>query len=171
MMDKIVEFLKPFPADSRVWFFITDNALSEDVAFNWNEELQSFLIKWAAHGHQLSAQGKLFERRILVVAVNEVIEGASGCSIDTLNQFLRTSGTTYQINFFNRFQAAMLQASQLVVFTTDQLESAFSEGQIQNQTQVLNTHLGLVGAFLDNPTTSIQSSWLRKYIPNIPVLE
>ena len=54
-------------------------------------------------GKPIDASGFCFEYAAIVIAANEAEVQASGCSIDKINQLVRSLGSTLGIDFFNRF--------------------------------------------------------------------
>ena len=89
--------------DQRTWVFIADRKMNEEEAIRINDELQRFVSNWKTHGTPIDASGFCFEHAAIVIAANEAEVKASGCSIDKINQLVRSLGSTLDIDFFNRF--------------------------------------------------------------------
>lgn len=93
-----------FNNDSRVWVYQADRFLT-NTEVNWlNEQVESFVKEWAAHGNQLKAEGQVLHNRFVVLVVNESIHQASGCSIDSSVKFIKSVGNELEVDFFNRLQ-------------------------------------------------------------------
>lgn len=163
-MNEIIQFLTDFPDDSRVWFFMLNRPCSDKEGFL--DRLHRFMTQWAAHGKSLAAKGALIQDRLLVIAVNEHLEGASGCSIDTLNRFLRDEQAIQEVDFFNRMQVVLAHENALIVVD----EASFASA-LQYDSNVVQTHLGKVGIFRNEPTIPASSSWVKKYLAIGNVLE
>ena len=89
--------------DQRTWVFIADRKMNEEEVLRINDELQRFVSNWKTHGTPIDASGFCFEHAAIVIAANEAEVKASGCSIDKINQLVRSLGSTLDIDFFNRF--------------------------------------------------------------------
>ena len=89
--------------DQRTWVFIADRKMNEEEVLRINDELHRFVSNWKTHGTPIDASGFCFEHAAIVIAANEAEVKASGCSIDKINQLVRSLGSTLDIDFFNRF--------------------------------------------------------------------
>lgn len=89
--------------DHRTWVFIANRKMIEEESLWVNDELQRFVSNWKTHGAPIDASGFCFEHAAIVIAANEAEVKASGCSIDQINQLVRSLGSTFDIDFFNRF--------------------------------------------------------------------
>lgn len=107
-----------FPDYSRVWLYLSDRKLEQkEVAFV-TEQLNAFTAKWAAHNKQLMAAGVLLFDQYIVLTVNEEVESASGCSIDSSVRFIKSLGQQLNVDFFNRLKVLVVEngATQLVSY-------------------------------------------------------
>lgn len=89
--------------DQRTWVFVANRKMNEEEVLRINDELQRFVSNWKTHGTPIDASGFCFEQAAIVIAANEAEVQASGCSIDKINQLVRSLGSTFDIDFFNRF--------------------------------------------------------------------
>lgn len=86
------------PGSTRLFIYTSNVCLSDSVASKFHKELNDFMHSWKAHGSDLMASSLLIANRVLLIAVDEEEQKATGCSIDGLNRFLRTGN----IDWFNR---------------------------------------------------------------------
>ncbi len=91
-----------FPNHSRVWLYLADRKLDSTELLFAEEKLQDFLSTWKAHGKSLNCNGIILFSQYLVLSVNEQVESASGCSIDSSVHFVKTIGNELNVDFFNR---------------------------------------------------------------------
>jgi hypothetical protein len=66
------------------------------------EKLSEFLSSWKAHGKSLKCNGTILFSQYLILCVNEEVELASGCSIDSSVHFVKSLGNELKVDFFNR---------------------------------------------------------------------
>ena len=91
-------------SDSRVWVYQSNRAFSENEKVQLTEAFKVFVDSWAAHGSKLVADATIIGDYFVVLAVDEKIAMASGCSIDSSVKFIKTIGQQFNIDFFNRLK-------------------------------------------------------------------
>jgi hypothetical protein len=95
--------------DIRVWVYLSNRLLSKEEQGGITRELKAFVAQWAAHGHQLQASAQILWNGLIVLAVDETVEPASGCSIDSSVNFIRSLGNRFNFNPFDRTVFAFLK--------------------------------------------------------------
>jgi len=94
--------LNDFPTTAKVWLYQSDRAFTSAEKITINQQLTAFIPEWAAHGTKLKASAELVGDFHVVLAVDESVYGASGCSIDASVRFIKSLGEQFGIDFFNR---------------------------------------------------------------------
>jgi hypothetical protein len=84
----IVDF-DTLPDHARVWIFGADRALTDVQTAALHRRMRPFIAQWTAHSARLASGYALWLDRFLVVAVDEALALASGCSIDALTREIR----------------------------------------------------------------------------------
>lgn len=107
-----------FPDYSRVWLYLSDRKLEQNEVAFVTEQVNAFTAQWAAHNKQLMAAGVLLFDQYIVLTVNEEVESASGCSIDSSVRFIKSLGQQLHVDFFNRLKVLVVEngATQLVSY-------------------------------------------------------
>lgn len=90
------------PAASKVWIYIANREFTSEETKAVKELIATFVDQWTAHGADLYAGGDLFDQKVLVLAVNDEITGASGCSIDASYRFIKKICADFEIDLFDR---------------------------------------------------------------------
>ena len=116
-----------FPLNSRLWVYPADRILTEKEQFFVNTNLAQFTQQWAAHGTQLEASSAILYDAFIVLIVNEDIEPASGCSIDTSVKIIKEIGAKLNINFFDRNNVLYLNDNELDFTNLSNLSSLNNE--------------------------------------------
>jgi hypothetical protein len=94
--------LNDFPETAKVWLYQSDRAFTTAEKITIEKQLTDFINEWAAHGTKLKAKSELVGDFHIVLAVDESVYGASGCSIDASVRFIKSLGDQFGIDFFNR---------------------------------------------------------------------
>jgi hypothetical protein len=66
------------------------------------------LSTWKAHGKSLNCNGTILFSQYLILSVDEDIESASGCSIDSSVRFVKLLGSELNVDFFNRMNVVSI---------------------------------------------------------------
>ncbi len=74
---------------ARVWFYVTNRPLTDPERIHMLSALDAFTSQWQAHGTPLNAAATVLLHDIVVLAVDESSQQATGCSIDASVSFLR----------------------------------------------------------------------------------
>lgn len=93
-----------FPGNSRIWVYSADRAFSGTELSFVKENVTAFIDDWAAHGKGLKATGDVLFDRFIVIAIDERLVPASGCSIDSSARFIKDLGAELKLDFFNRLK-------------------------------------------------------------------
>jgi len=117
MLPNFSQLFPNLPAHSRVWLYLADRKLDATEAQYVNEQMHHFLSNWAAHNKKLTCDGTLLFNQYLILAVNEDIESASGCSIDSSVRFVKNLGAELNVDFFNRIKVMVLESNEPTIST------------------------------------------------------
>lgn len=100
-MQQIFKSLFPeLPDSSRIWLHLANRKLVASEEQFLKEQLTVFLDSWSAHGKRLQCNATLLFSQYLIFSVDENIESASGCSIDSSVHFAKRMGSELGIDFF-----------------------------------------------------------------------
>ena len=90
--------------DLRTWVFVANRKLTDVETAQVENALQDFVATWSSHGIPLKASAFCFEQASIVVAADELVAKASGCSIDKITHLVRALGQQFNVDFFDRFK-------------------------------------------------------------------
>ena len=90
------------PEESRIWIYASEKALTTEHQSHILSYISEHLKGWNAHQQPLTAGVTILENYFIVVALDESKNGASGCSIDTLQKTIQESEKELSISLMNR---------------------------------------------------------------------
>jgi len=90
------------PEESRIWLYAAENALTKDQQNYILKVVSEDLKGWNAHQQPLTAGVTILENHFIVIALDESKNGASGCSIDTLQGTIQKIEKELSIPLMNR---------------------------------------------------------------------
>ena len=112
-MQQIFKSLFPeLPDSSRIWLHLANRKLVASEEQFLKKELTIFLNNWSAHGKRLQCNATLLFSQYLIFSVDENIESASGCSIDSSVHFAKRMGSELGIDFFTRLEVLVIEGNE-----------------------------------------------------------
>ena len=78
---------------ARVWVHVANRRMTPDEASAVQLHLDQFVVGWQAHGASLAAEASVVHGWMVVLAVDERPQQATGCSIDASVSALKQIGT------------------------------------------------------------------------------
>ena len=148
---------------NRVWAYVLSKPFSSEDLDELREKGEAFVKGWTAHQQQLTASFDIFRDRIVVVRVNEGIQGASGCSIDKLTRFIKECSDGLGIDLFDRLQVVYEEGSGTAVARTTDIPEMLRNGLLNPDTPVYNTSVASEEE-LEHWKQPLKNTWLKKYL-------
>jgi hypothetical protein len=159
--------LVPFdqlPDSARIWIFQSSARLTDVAAEDLQRVTESFVENWTAHQAALHGAVIIVDHRFLVVAVDEEITGASGCSIDKLSQFMRGREQAMNVKWFDRLLVSYKDANgDAHQCRLSDIEEKLHSGELSGETPVYDTTVENVGAFRSRFIIALKNTWLNRY--------
>ncbi len=118
------------PDHARVWIYQANRPLSSSESERISQTLEQGTKGWEAHGAPLQASFEIRFNQVVVVAVNESVNQASGCSIDASTRWFKELAAELHIDFFNR-DLAVLRGDALELIPLGQIKSSIESGKIR----------------------------------------
>jgi hypothetical protein len=141
------------PDQSRVWVYQANRRLMA----NEIEQISSFLTyemnAWAAHGAPLN----------VIVAVNEDVNQASGCSIDASTRWFKSLGDLLQVDFFDR-QIARIQGEQISLIPITSIKDFILSAHLLEEDFIIPPQTSDLRQYRNQWLQTVRESWLKKYL-------
>lgn len=90
------------PDSSKIWIYQNQQAISKEDQTLIQAKLDVFVKQWAAHKVQLYGASAILEDYFIVLAVDENMTAASGCSIDSSVHFIKELEKEFKLRLFDR---------------------------------------------------------------------
>lgn len=128
------------------------------------EKAGSFLDTWTAHKNNLHASFDIRYDCLLVFAVDEKVNDASGCSIDKLFSFIKELDQYPGLDLLNRMKLAFTDTHQdWKVVSISQGRSMINDATLHAETTVLDLSIKSIGELSKAPV-QLQTTWLKQYL-------
>ncbi len=155
--------------EARVWIYQANRSLTHDEVSTLTETLIAALDGWEAHGLALTASGKIFLNRFVVIAVDESKELPSGCSIDKSTRWMQEIGGQWGIDFFDRSLAYLDDDNNLQTVPVSQIKAAISADNILPDSIVFDNTVATKAQWMNRWKAQAQNTWLKKYFSALKV--
>lgn len=153
------------PDHARVWIYGAERPLTETEAQAAKEQAADFAQRWVAHNRQLKADANLLHNRFLVLAVDESMAGASGCSIDSSVHFVQQLGAQLGIDFFNRMQFSYrTDAGNIETLDRKSFKAQYALGAIHDATTVFDPMVNTLGDLRASFEKPLAASWHKRMV-------
>jgi|SRR6056297_349761 len=149
---------------ARVWIYSADRFLTDDEVSSIREELLEFVQKWTAHNHNLKATVSIRFNRHIVLAVDEALAQASGCSIDSSVKFIQQLGAKYHFDGLDRLQYTYLDHQEPKLISHHNIVKAFEGGAIQPNTLIANPLIKTWEEYTSKFIIPLKDSFLSRFL-------
>ena len=159
--------LNELTGNGRLWIHAAQRRLSAEEQKEINAQFSEFLKGWAAHGKSLKASFEILYDQLLILAVDEGFEQATGCSIDSSVQVVRAVDQRYDLDLFNRLNLTFLEDGAIRIVPMFELNKAYQQGLIDAESIFLDNSISSLTAFRNNWQLPFKDSWAFKKIKQL----
>lgn len=153
------------PDNARIWIYQADRVLTDAELDRCIQQLDTFMQQWNTHGTQLTAGYRIEYNQFIMLAVNELHQHASGCSIDSSVKQLRELGRDFEVDFFNRLIVVYKDKNNTIqqqpMFDFEKL---LKSGELSPTTIVYNNLIQTKGELTTNWETEVENSWHKQLL-------
>ena len=129
---------------SRIWIYAAEQELTNEQENHILKSISDHLQNWEAHKVPLTAGVTILENHFIVIALDETKNGASGCSIDTLQNKIQNLEKELSISLMNRLNIFCRLEDNIKCIPTTKLadnankETLFYDLTIQKKSELSN---------------------------------
>jgi hypothetical protein len=151
--------IEQMPDHSRVWVYQANRPFSASEIQAIENYLTPALTQWAAHGAGLNASFEIRFQQVIVIAVDETVNAASGCSIDASTRWFKEMGANLGINFFDR-STAIVEGDELTLIPLSALKN---NPLLDRSTQIIPLQTESLGDYRSGWLQRADTTWLQRY--------
>lgn len=156
--------LQTLPDNSRVWIYQAQTPFSEEVTAAIDAHVQQFVEQWTSHNRALRAVGEVLHRQFIVLAVDENMAGASGCSIDKSVHFMQALEGEFGINLFDRMSFTYQIGHEIFTANREDFARLYAEQRINDDTLVFDNLVKTKADFDKNWIKPLGESWHKRMV-------
>jgi len=150
--------------ESRIWIYQSSRKFTPEETQNIRIEANKFAINWISHNKDLEAAAEIFYDQFLILAVDEGIHQASGCSIDSSIKFIHRIENMYNLDLLNRENIAFFIKDMIKLISIKDIRIHVKNGIINSPTMFFNNLITIKSDLDSKWFIPVSESWVSRYL-------
>lgn len=159
----LVEF-DELPDTSRVWIFQASRSFSVEELLEVRQELDGFIQQWTAHGADLRAGYTVRYNRFIILALDQSMAAASGCSIDASVHFIQQLEKKYDVELLDKMNVSYKQGEYVAYKPLTDFRKMAKQKAVSANTVVFNNLVATKAEYLENWEVPASESWHARFM-------
>lgn len=151
------------PKHSRIWIYQSNRKLSDEEVEEISTQTQSFLEDWSAHGQGLEASFLVKYNRFIIIAVNQDLQSATGCSIDASVKFIQELEQKYNIDLLDKMNVTYKQGEFITHKPLIDFKKMAKQKAVSSNTIVFNNLVNTIEEWQDFWEVPASDSWHNRF--------
>jgi hypothetical protein len=149
---------------SKTWIYQSDRAFTKEEGIEIEGQINVFCENWVSHSNELKAAGQLVNNRFIVLMVDESNAGASGCSIDKSVHFIKSIGSKYKTDMFDRMNFAYQVDGEIKTADREEFVELYNNNTINDNTLVFDNLVSNKADFENKWIKPLKDSWHSRMV-------
>ncbi len=151
------------PEESKIWIYQSNRKFSDDEMTEIESALQVFLQNWAAHGTSLESSYQLKYNRFIILAVNQEIQNATGCSIDASVAFIQSLEKKYNVDLLDKMNVTFKLGEHIAHKPLIDFKKMVKDKAVTENTIVFNNLINTIEEFNESWEVPALDSWHSRF--------
>ncbi len=151
------------PETSKIWIYQSSKRFTAEQQTEISEKLTHFLNSWSAHGTGLQASFEIKYERFIIIAVNQEVQAATGCSVDDSVRFIMQLEQAYGITLMDKMNVAFKQGDFVNYKDLAEFKKMAKSGAVGKKTTVFNNLVVNIADYKENWEVPAQDSWHSRF--------
>jgi hypothetical protein len=159
----LVDF-NTLPEESRIWIYQASRSFSEQELEEIQLRLDTFIENWTAHGSDLKSGYTIKYKRFIIIALDQKLNQATGCSIDASVSFIQQLEKDYNVDLLDKMNVSYKQGQFVAYKTLSDFKKMAKERAISKNTIVFNNLVTNIAEFKENWEVPASESWHKRFL-------
>ncbi|WP_298894655.1 ABC transporter ATPase [uncultured Psychroserpens sp.] len=159
----LVDF-NTLPDESRVWIYQANRSFTDDELSEIKEKLDIFIDNWTAHGSDLKSGYTIEYKRFIVIALNQNLNSATGCSIDASVHFIQQLEKDYNVDLMDKMNVSYKQGEYVAYKSLLDFKKMVKDKAVSKKTIVFNNLVTNIAEFKENWEVPASESWHNRFL-------
>ena len=151
------------PDDSKIWIYQSNRKFSDEEFKEIETDLKSFLENWSSHGTSLASSYQLKYNRFIILAVNQEVQAATGCSIDSSVAFIQGLEQKYNVDLLDKMNVTFKNGEFIAHKSLLEFKKMAKEKAVTENTIVFNNLVNTIQEFNESWEVSALDSWHSRF--------
>lgn len=151
------------PLESRIWIYQSNRKFTDDEITDIEESVKIFVESWSAHGASLEASFITKYNRFIVLAVNQEVQSATGCSIDSSVSFIQDLEKKYQVDLLDKMNVTFKNGDFIAHKSLIDFKKMAKEKAVSASTIVFNNLVNTIQEFNEAWEVPAEDSWHSRF--------
>lgn len=159
----LVDF-NTLPEESRVWIYQSNRSFTDQEISEIKEKLNLFIENWTAHGSNLQSGYTIEYKRFIVIALNQNLNTATGCSIDASVHFIQELEKDYNVDLMDKMNVSYKQGEFIAHKSLLDFKKMAKDKAVSKNTIVFNNLVTNIAEFKENWEVPASESWHSRFL-------
>ena len=151
------------PPESKVWIYQSNRKFTEEEWLAIETDLKAFIDSWSAHGTGLEASYLLKYYRFIILAVNQEVQMATGCSIDKSVEFIQSLENKYAVDLLDKMNVTFKLGEHIAHKPLIEFKKMAKDKAVSENTIVFNNLVNTIEEWNDNWEVPAGESWHSRF--------
>jgi len=151
------------PQHSRIWIYQSNRKLTDEEVAEITAATREFIENWSAHGKGLEASFVIKYNRFIIIAVNQDVQSATGCSIDASVAFIQGLEQKYQIDLLDKMNVTFKLGEHIAHKPLIEFKKMAKEKAVSANTIVFNNLVNTIEEWQDFWEVPASESWHSRF--------
>lgn len=158
----LVDF-NTLPETSRVWIYQANRTFTEIEIEEIKSKLDVFIENWTAHGSDLQSGYEIKYKRFIIIALNQNLNAATGCSIDASVRFIQQLEKVYNVDLMDKMNVSYKQGEFIAYKPLNEFKQMAKQRAVSKNTIVFNNLVANKAEYLENWEVPASESWHSRF--------
>ena len=159
----LVDF-STLPETSRVWIYQSNRSFSDTELEEIKSKLAIFIESWTAHGSDLKAGYDIRYKRFIILALDQEVNKATGCSIDASVTFIQQLEKLYNVDLLDKMNVSYKQGEFVAHKTLTDFRKMAKEKAVSKNTIVFNNLVTNIEELNESWEVPASESWHNRFL-------
>ena len=151
------------PEHSRIWIYQSNRKFSDEEMSEIESSVKEFIEDWSAHGTGLEASFITKYNRFIILAVNQEVHAASGCSIDASVQFIQSLEKKYEVDLLDKMNVTFKNGEFIAHKSLMDFKKMAKDKAVTASTIVFNNLVNTIEEFKESWEVPASESWHSRF--------
>ena len=155
--------IEQMPPESRIWIYQSNRRFTDEETARIEELLRDFTDRWSTHGVAMEAAGTVRYNRFIILAVNQEVQSASGCSIDESVRFIQGLEKEFGVDLLDKMNVTYRLGEHIAHKPLSDFKKMAKDKAVSPNTIVFNNLVNTVGEWKDYWEVPAHESWHSRF--------